>query len=171
STVGGSANDNRTIYKVYQDAMTDRQLLARDIYRLLRKLTGITAVQTFDPVTNAPSEADLMPRRWLAQLAVNIVDFIDADDISTPSSFYPDNDQVTPNTDGLAANNALPAAPDTPNPPMLLPAATPPVGELLRYWVFGVEMPRVVLNEVFAEYNFKGPPPTANPVPINVWAE
>jgi hypothetical protein len=172
NTVGGSANDMRTIYMVYQDAMTDRQLMARDIYRLLRKLTGITAVQVFDPVTQAPSEADLMPRRLLAQLAVNIVDFIDADDISTPFSFYPDNEQVPPNTDGLAANNALPAAPDNPNPPQLLLSATPPVGELLRYWVFGVEMPRVVLNEVFAEYNYvKGPPATPNPVQINVWAE
>jgi hypothetical protein len=166
---------NLTVYQVYQLAMNDRQNMARDIYALLRRLCGVQ--QILDP-TN-PQESDLMPRRWLAQLAVNIVDFIDADDISTPLNYYAAEFpgvtlNATTNPDGYAQSNPNPTigGTDTPNPPMLLPGATPqPVGETLKYWVFGTELPRVLVNEVFAEYNFAGPAPSTNPVPVKVWAE
>jgi hypothetical protein len=165
----------RTIRQVYLAAQLDRQTLAWDIYRLLKKLTGIPSVAT--PAT--PTEADLMPRRWLAQLAVNIVDFIDSDDISTPLNFYPDPLYDTPATDAGIGSNPPPPPPPAPgvpsNPPVLIPATAtqPAVYETLKYWVFGVEMPRVLLNEVFVEYN---DPPTATSTPpyplnINVWAE
>src|SRR5262249_5603101 len=49
---------------------------------------------------------------------------------------------------------------------------TPPVNETLKYWVFGVEMPRVVINEVFAEYNYQGGVTMTPPaIPVHVWAE
>jgi hypothetical protein len=162
----------RTIYQVYQAAMVDRQNMARDIYRLLRKLCGVQAVVGVGGNPATPAETDLMPRRWLAQLAVNIVDFIDGDDISTPLNYYPDNEVVAAPTDGVTGSNAPPAAPS--NPPLLVQAtpAAPAVNETLKYWVFGVEMPRVVLNEVFAEYNYQTGVTTTPPaMPVHVWAE
>src|SRR5262249_43406688 len=72
-----------------------------------------------------PLPQELNALRWLAQLAVNIVDFIDKDDYLTPfcwgkvgkPRFYSD----------LFASQ-----PD-------------------RAWVFGNELPRLVLNEAYAE--------------------
>jgi hypothetical protein len=63
---------------------TNRVGLAYDIYNILVLVTGAQ-----DP--NAPANAGMVVNspqyqaaRWLAQLAVNIVDYIDNDDISTP---------------------------------------------------------------------------------------
>src|SRR5207237_3718533 len=117
NAVGGAPTDTRTVYKVYQDAMTDRQNMAWDIYRMLRKLCGVQAV-----TNNPPTEQDLMPRRWLAQLAVNIVDFTDADDISTPFNFYPDPLYDQPLPPGSPLDN--PPQPAPANPPVLVPAQT-----------------------------------------------
>src|SRR5207244_6108736 len=71
-----------------------------------------------------------------------------------------------------------PPQPAPANPPVLVPAqplAIPPVpavNETLRYWVFGVEMPRVMINEVFAEYNYQAPlTMTPPPIPVHVWTE
>lgn len=104
-------------------ALAARQSLANDIYQRLLKVTGAPPL--------AGTDNDLMPRRWLAQLAVNIVDYLDEDDISTAFNFEP----------------TLIASVDMTNP------------ELFQAWVFGTELPRVVLNEVLAEYA----PPTATP--------
>jgi hypothetical protein len=158
----------RTVRNVYLAAQLDRQVMAQDIYRLLRKLCGVASVAPANQA--APTEVDLMPRRWLAQLAVNIVDFIDSDDISTPFNFYPDNEPVTAPTDAIVGSNPTPAT-----SPVLIPATptAPAVYETLKYWVFGTELPRVVLNEVFVEYN-DPPAATATPpytVNVNVWAE
>jgi hypothetical protein len=161
----------RTIYQVYQAATSDRQNMAADIYRLLRKLCGVSAVSN----TATPTEQDLMPRRWLAQLAVNIVDFIDSDDISTPFNFYPDNENPgNPPADAVSGNNAPPTETPPANPPVLVPATktTPAVNETLKYWVFGVEMPRVILNEVFGEYNVNTAIAGTYPnTPVNTWVE
>src|SRR5262249_18047139 len=70
----------------WQWAVADRQNLASDIYRRLLAVTGVPA--TNPPNSATPTPAELAPRRWLAQLAVNIVDFIDEDEISTPFNFY-----------------------------------------------------------------------------------
>ncbi|HEY7329540.1 MAG TPA: hypothetical protein VH592_18015 [Gemmataceae bacterium] len=109
-------------------AQTARQQLANDIYRRLLVVTSVSAPT--NPVR--PSNADLAPRRWLAQLAVNIVDFLDEDEISTPFQFYTSQDAggLPLNAGALSAGNL----------------------ELPRYWVFGTELPRIVLNEVLAEY-------------------
>lgn len=141
----------------FKQALADRQQFADDIYRRLLVVAGVAPV-TPDPKT--PKESDLAPRRWLAQLAVNIVDFIDDDDIITPFQFYtsPVDDKtgtVKPDTYGNAPNNKQ----------------TPPVTELPSYWVFGTEMPRVVVNEVM----FQTPQAATNTNPndpvVTAWVE
>ena len=64
-------------------------------------------------------------RRWLAQLAVNLVDYIDEDDISTPFNFYS-------TVDGLPAGNINDRG-----------AASP---EFFKYWVYGTELPKVMFS-------------------------
>jgi hypothetical protein len=127
-------------------AQAARQRLADDIYRRLLALSGVPA-----PVNQVrPGDDDLAPRRWLAQLAVNVVDFIDEDEVSTPFLFYTAQDAGDPAFDpgALTAGNV----------------------ELPRYWVLGTELPRVVLNEALAEYQ-RPPRGQAGPVAVNVWAE
>ncbi len=128
-------------------AQQGRQQLARDVYVRLLSVTGAPSIQT--PAN--PQDAELMPRRWLAQLAANIVDFIDEDNVSTPFNFY-------------GTQDGLPAAQigdlSSKNP------------ELPKFWVFGTELPKVVLNEVFTEYKLpQNPPPGQNPITVKVWAE
>jgi hypothetical protein len=88
--------------------------------------TGVRA-RVLDP-TN-PTDEELKPLRFLAQLAVNIVDFLDDDDYSTPFMFYTDMDGY----------------------PLADPWAQDANGNP-KYWVFGTEKPRVVINEVLFEY-------------------
>jgi hypothetical protein len=141
---------NGPIYTQFLAAQRDRQELADEIYRRLLRVAGVPAVAA----PPAPTDQELMPRRWLAQLAVNIVDFIDEDDICTPFNFYTAVDLgpavTTPGTNLITRLNP----------------------ELQKYWVYGTELPRVVLNEVLTEYQL--PPATtttATPVPFNFWVE
>jgi hypothetical protein len=144
---------NPAITNQYTAAVNARQALANDIYRRLLALSGIA------PPANsaAPAPTDLAPRRWLAQLAVNIVDFIDDDDINTPFNFYT-------TTDGLAAASiAATQGNDDANP----------TGANPLYWVFGTELPKVVLNEALAEAQNSTPSLaklTAGDT-VNVWVE
>jgi hypothetical protein len=127
-------------------AQAARQRLADDIYRRLLIVTGVAT-----PVNPAaPTDAELAPRRWLAQLAANIVDFLDEDEISTPFNFYTVADAGDPAFDpgAVSAGNL----------------------DLPRYWVFGTELPRVVLNEVLAEYRLP-PRRAAGRADVRVWAE
>jgi hypothetical protein len=127
-----------------------RQQLADDIYRRLLSVVGVPAVGT----PAAPTAAELAPRRWLAQLAVNIVDFIDEDEISTPFNFYN-------TTDGLPKPNIG----DKQTNPTTGMASDP---ELPKYWVFGTELPKVVINEAMAEYQTAATAGTAFPVKVYV---
>ncbi|HEY7309081.1 MAG TPA: hypothetical protein VH643_06890, partial [Gemmataceae bacterium] len=140
-------------------AQNARQSLANDIYRRLLALTGVAPVAA--PAT--PLFTDLAPRRWLAQLAVNIVDFIDEDDISTPFNFY--------NTaDGLAAAN-IGATQGGDDNSVNMVAATQ-TGANPNYWVFGTELPKVVLNEVLAEATNPSPAAAAAATEsVKVWLE
>ncbi len=97
-------------FKQFLDAKGARQAFAKDIYdRLVWLTTGTRpSDQPVPPNPSGPFET----RRWLAQLAVNIVDFIDEDNVSTPFQW----------------NEKLP-----------------------QYWVYGTELPRVVLNEAYSE--------------------
>jgi hypothetical protein len=108
-------------------------------------VTGVPS--PLDPAR--PTEGELLPRRWLAQLAVNIVDFLDEDDISTPFHFYTARD----------------AGSDPRFDPGAVSAGNP---ELPRYWVFGTELPRVVVNEVLTECQ---PPQRRGVFPVRVWVE
>jgi hypothetical protein len=141
---------NATTLAQYQAAAQDRQQLAQDIFDVLRKVTGavdiwaVPALRTTYPVTSPEYQA----LRWLAQLAVNIVDYIDDDDYMTPFNWDPLN--TTPGDMG---------------------------------WVFGVELPRLTLNEAYAQLDndnsdtqIHPPTPPANqhatlPYRMNVWVE
>jgi hypothetical protein len=100
-------------------ALRDRQALARDIFaRLLFATTG-TQISNMNPAS-----ADAY--RYLAQLAVNIVDYIDEDDYMTPFQWR--------NSAGGAA-------------PADAQGEGQPAGD--ADWVFGFERPRLVINEVY----------------------
>ncbi|HEY2784726.1 MAG TPA: hypothetical protein VGJ05_07085, partial [Fimbriiglobus sp.] len=121
----------------YLQAWSDRQLLARDIYNRLVVATGASAALDTTgtgymlPTATVPgTQFDAL--RYLAQLAVNIVDFIDADDISTAFVWNP----VDP-------TKPLDSANFDPNK-----ANATYVGNRV---VFGVEKPKLVTNEVYAE--------------------
>src|SRR5205823_2049796 len=89
----------------------------------------------------ATSQKDMFG--WLAQLSVNIVDYIDEDDVMTKFHWHPTAGNTDPNFD-----------------------------------VYGVEMPKVVLNEVYMEVTngdnsnqFNVNNVTANHFEVNIWAE
>jgi hypothetical protein len=149
-TVAGGTFTLNSIAIQFQQAQADRQKLADDIYRRLLLVTAIPPVPAARQAQ--PLDSDLAPRRWLAQLAVNIVDYIDEDDIITPFNFY------SPAADGLAPTQ-LGAMLDT--------ASGAHQPEVPRYWVFGTEMPRLILNEVLIEKK----PGTANVFQNSVWVE
>lgn len=108
----------------YLAALTDRQNFARDIFIYLKDVSGaakmgspgdISLFPLASTVLTADANHAVQVNRWLAQLAVNIVDYIDKDDISTQFR-WDENDPTRTNA-----------------------------------YVFGVEMPRVVINEVFVQ--------------------
>jgi hypothetical protein len=78
-------------------AVTDRQQLAQAIFSLLQQATGAMPINSAaalskDPVNpTLPNAPEYLALRWLAQLAVNIVDFIDQDDYMTPFQWDPTN--------------------------------------------------------------------------------
>ncbi len=122
-------------------ATRDRVVLARDVFDRLRLATGAADPARFappampsDPAQTPPTNDPAHPLRqqfealrYLAQLAVNIVDFIDKDDVMTAFNFL--GEQLPPEG----------------NPGGPFPAC-PPWG-----WVFGTELPRLVVNEVYAQ--------------------
>ncbi len=100
----------------YLDALLDRQDRAKQIYVILQEIVG-----------------GGNPSRQLAQLAVNIVDYLDPDDFHTPFRW----------------NNAGPAS---------------------QQWVFGTELPRLVLNESYIEYDNDPAMMGAN-LTVKAWVE
>ena len=93
---GPGDDPSKTAQQEITFAETDRRSLAQDIYNTLRNVTAFNGVE-------------IKTNKWFAQLAVNIVDYIDNDDFSTAWQY----DNVN--------------------------------------WVFGVEMPRLVINEVYVQ--------------------
>jgi hypothetical protein len=121
----------------YYYATFDRQQMAMDIFNRLVQATGARSPDVA-PVTSGattlvagklgslhqsaatPATAqNYNATRWLAQLAVNIVDYIDDDDIITPFNWNPAPDTAIANGD--------------------------------TGWVFGVEAPKLVINEAYCE--------------------
>ncbi len=111
----------------FQTAQAARQALARDIFLRLVKAVGAYDPTAFNAnaawaYTLPPTPGELNTLRWLAQLAVNVVDYIDSDDVITPFPW------------GRLGGS---------------PAFAAQYGD---QWVFGNELPRVLLNEAYAEY-------------------
>jgi hypothetical protein len=127
----------------FEMAQRARQYLAAEIFERLWKATGTGNPATFRPPLlggNRIQQERWEAARYLAQLAVNIVDFIDGDDYITPFNWMP-----------------------------------PYPGNVAGEWVFGTELPRLVLNEAYVEMDNApgggglGGPPTR--YAINVWVE
>lgn len=140
-------------------AMADRQLLARDIFVRLCIATGGTftvngntytntlstppGVLTIYTATAAPYQSgdveisagatatQLSALRSLAQLAANIVDYLDNDDVSTTFVWKP----ITP---GLSST-------------VVADGANYTTAEMPNRVVIGVEKPRLVINESYSE--------------------
>jgi hypothetical protein len=124
-------------------AQTARQHLAVEIFEVLWRVTG-TGNPALVPQPGMPGHdpARWDALRWLAQLSVNIVDFIDNDDYMTPFNWF--SDSRTGRSE----------------------------------WVYGTELPRVLLNEVYVEYanspadrRLRQRPPAASRLKANVWVE
>src|SRR5262245_23895473 len=108
-------------------AVADRQQLAADILLRLRLATGrITAPSV--PTANDPTD------RLLAQLAVNIVDFIDNDDCITPFKWT--------SATGGGADDLTNTDPNNANYKPLVQ----------QNYVFGFERPRLVINETYTRF-------------------
>lgn len=168
-----------------QLAWRDRQMLAWEIFARLVVATGASAVvdaTVYNATTNpnglvpvpqashtpfptrinvvptvAPGTPEFNALRWLAQLAANIVDYIDNDDIATPFVWNPQQP---------ADRATTPIDPYDPAYFATTPATAPPINERV---VFGVEKPRLVLNEVYAEVaNLQGEAGGGNPMAFQV---
>jgi hypothetical protein len=128
-------------------AWADRQNLARDIFARLVVATGANAdVDAAGNVTvrggpSAPTPDQFNALRYLAQVAVNAVDAIDGDDISTAFVWNP--------TDGGTGN--APLTPVDASTVLAVAAANMTPANLANRVVFGVEKPRLVINEVYSE--------------------
>jgi hypothetical protein len=134
---------NPAVMASFSQAQLARQEMARDIYLRLITVTG-----SFDPTQqiypNVPpptmplGTTQVNALRYLAQLAVNIVDYLDEDDFVTPFNW------------GAIGTGAF-------------------TGTYGNQWVYGTEMPRVLLNELYVE---RQPAAVAPPsTPFNLWIE
>ncbi|MCI0743548.1 MAG: hypothetical protein L0Y72_31350 [Gemmataceae bacterium] len=128
---------------LYNEALTDRRKFAQDIYTGLIFATGAKDPNQATMKNIADSmQPDYEAARWLAQLAVNIVDYIDNDDYMTPFLW-----------NGNWAGSI----------------GGPPE------WLFGTELPRLVINEVYAQMDNDpldpGVATAATYFKLNVWAE
>jgi hypothetical protein len=103
-------------------AQQARTQFAKEIFDRLRWVTTGTAqdlnvlLPTLGIASTGPRKAQFDALRWLAQLAVNIVDYIDSDDYMTQLKWY-----------------------------------TEPGSPPKQHWVFGTELPRLVVNEAYVE--------------------
>src|SRR5207237_8102640 len=107
----------------FVQAQQARVQFAKELFDRLRLVTTGTAedLNTLLPRLGIASTGPRKPQfdalRWLAQLAVNIVDYIDSDDYITPFNWYGE-------------------------------PGTPPSKQ---HWVFGTELPRLVVHELYVE--------------------
>src|SRR5262249_50882723 len=131
----------------WQRAISDRQLFARDIFQRLRLATGVVTDPNTPPPPGDPTQ------RWLAQVAVNIVDFIDNDECITPFKWT----NITDNNPGGDPNG--------------LPASNEPTNTLAQFnnqikndWVFGFERPRANINEAYLRIENDKNDPLMDPV-------
>ncbi|HEY1377293.1 MAG TPA: hypothetical protein VGF55_10890, partial [Gemmataceae bacterium] len=122
----------------YYFALYDRQQFAKDILDRLIEATGAAPLARIQAKTATKEEYAAV--RYLAQLAVNMVDYIDDDDVITPFPWnapgaFPWNPQT--NDSAKHYEQDLQQPPDQ-------PAQTPG-------WVYGTEAPKVLINEAYSE--------------------
>ncbi len=149
---------NPVINAQYQQAKADRENFALDILKRLIVATGAYNPQN-PPVDNRGNPISATPQHiyalaYLAQLAVNIVDFIDGDDIMTGLDWL--NGVGAGNADFLAKAQAIGFS----------------VSDGTRF-VWGTELPRVLLNEVYGEYSAISGDPTKGTATfqVDLWVE
>jgi hypothetical protein len=162
-------------------AQQERQIFATSLFMRLIWATG-----AYDPIkyvnlppnkpippgkTNQPpSGQQIATLRWLAQYAVNMVDYIDNDDYVTPFNWCQD-------LPGPQGTNGVQAYGSKDYKAYM--ANTIAVAD---QYVYGNELPRVLINEIYAEYdNYKqDQPPSgsgnnqkggAKKYNVNVWVE
>jgi hypothetical protein len=127
---------NQAVRDAFTIATQARQRMARDIYLGFIKASG-----GYDPTDPnqvvGPTPEEFNGLRWLAQLAVNIVDFIDNDDYMTPFNW------------GSVGSPAFAAANN-------------------GQWVIGTELPRLVVNEAYAQYTQAA---VGTATDVSVWIE
>src|SRR5262249_32537582 len=127
------ANGQITDMPRFLAAQSARQLLARDIFRRLQLAATGSIVDPQALPALPPSRINAL--RWLAQLAVNIVDFIDNDDYMTPFEWSGNGTE----------------------------------------WVFGTELPRLVVNEALVRRTPVSAPdpglPAGHPDVYDFWVE
>jgi hypothetical protein len=195
----GSATANQT---AFNKAVQDRQNFAMDLFNVLRMVTGAydpsnpasvygqignervakaysTAHGTGPKATPIRYRGNTLQQqvdalRYLAQLAVNIVDFIDEDDYITPFNW---TQAFTFNT---APNNAqVPTGLTNAQVTAWKNNCAAFITDQNNYndnFVYGTEIPKLVINEVYAEYD-NGTPAGIAPnkylssYEVNVWAE
>ncbi len=138
---------NPNLAQQYNQAVRDRQKFAEKLFDRLRLVT-MGERPGLAPLALPPGDPKLEPSRWLAQLAVNIVDYIDADD------FY-DFTNSPPNQPQFKGRGSINTAFKWNNAPGLAPA-----DDIKNNWVFGTELPQLLLNEAFVEIHTPG---SANP--------
>lgn len=135
-TTGQIKISDPTVKAAFDAAQNERQQFARDIYNRLRWVTTGKDPSVFP----AKGTDEWNALRWLAQLAVNIVDFRDSDDYVTPFNW-----DTTANTD--------------------------------EYWVYGTELPKLVINESYVEVitdtadPLDGAMKATLPYRVNIWVE
>lgn len=150
-----------------QRADYDRRKLAHDIFVRLAVATGAAGIsissmtgteypayQYTITVTPAGNQTQFDTLRYLAQLAVNIVDYIDNDDISTVFVWNP----VTTGGPNYATDPAT-----DPNNFATAPIANSPAGQIGLSVVFGHEKTRLVINEAYSEITND---PATSPLPV-----
>jgi hypothetical protein len=155
----------------YKTAVQARQQFALDLFNVLRAVTGATdptnAVYTVGQYGANTAAGVAMTQqvdalRYLAQLAVNIVDFVDDDDYVTPFCWLMPFMPVAQGGQDSTGNysNFL----------------TDLQGQQ-HSWVFGTEIPKVLINEVYAQYKSPANPLTnalgsyVNHYTVDLWAE
>ncbi len=159
-------NDPQVVNQ-YQQAVNDRVQFAQDILSRLMLATG--AYNPVRPPLDAkgkvitPTLAQVRAVAYLAQLAVNIVDFIDGDDIMTGLNWL---DYVAPTSNAQAQPFRDVATGDKRQ------GKGGFVGK--NQYVWGTELPRVLLNEVYGEFILlQGNPMTTtnNTYEVDIWVE
>jgi hypothetical protein len=138
-------------------AMRDRQELAKDIFARLVVATGASASYMkwngycqpnplIDVGLGIAPNPEYEALRYLAQLAANIVDYVDGDDVATTFVWNPINPQVTSSFDpmtlgGLATPTGQPAPLDSNFGVAAIPNRV----------VVGTEKPKLTINEAYCE--------------------